>query len=70
VLCIETPEVTKRDVPLEWGCGHTFQYFDISVFRVSGIEESRDSTSGFLKSRNPKFLFRKSPDHIWLEGHI
>jgi hypothetical protein len=36
---LKTPEVVKRDVSLEWGCGHTFWHFGVHLFGTSDDKE-------------------------------
>jgi hypothetical protein len=38
---IKNPEVAKHDVPLEWGCGHTFRYFRVRLFGHPENKRSR-----------------------------
>jgi hypothetical protein len=62
---LKTPEVTKHDVSLEWGCGHTFRHFGVRLFGTSDDKESGILVLKPPKSRNPKSLFGKGRGHIW-----
>jgi hypothetical protein len=61
---LKTPEVAKRNVSLEWGCGHTFHHFGVWLFDTSDDKELGILVLKPPKSRNPKSLFRKGHDHI------
>jgi hypothetical protein len=48
VLCIETPEVTKHDVLLEWGCG--LRFWPFQHFGVRDFGDLEDKEWGTEKS--------------------
>jgi hypothetical protein len=64
-LDIESPEVVKRDIPSELGCGHggcnrIDQNFDILAFRHSGDRGARGTRCQGSRNRETQnFLFRK-----------